>query len=110
VLRFAGDLSRRLKSDNVAVHNLHPPPSGGQVRTRAAASLLSGEPGRAAGLERLRQASECSLAPVEAVVRDDADPVDAILDEAQARDAHLVVVGLRPGRGRASLRCRDPGG
>jgi hypothetical protein len=34
----------------------------------------------------------------QSVVRDDADPVDAILDEARARDAHLVVVGLRSGR------------
>lgn len=99
VLRFAGDLSRRLNSDMVAVHNLYPQPGAAHVRTRAAASVLSGEPGRAAGLERLRRASQYSLAPVQVVVRDDADPVDAILDEAQARDAHLVVVGLRPGRG-----------
>jgi nucleotide-binding universal stress UspA family protein len=98
VLRFAGELGRRMNSQIVAVHNLDPQPMWGRARTPdAAADVLRGEPGRGAGLERLRRASEFLLAPVQAVVRDDADPVDAILDEARARDAHLVVIGQRPG-------------
>jgi len=100
VLRFAGALGRRLNSDIVAVHNLDPQPMWGRAKAQDAADVLRGEPGRAAGLQRLRRASEFLLAPVHAVVRDDADPVDAILDEARARNAHLVVIGQRPGRRR----------
>jgi nucleotide-binding universal stress UspA family protein len=100
VLRFAGDLGRRLDSDIVAVHNLDPQPLAGQVKRGDAGDVLRGEPGRAARLERLRRVSQRLLAPVQPVVRDDADAVDAILDEARARDAHLIVVGLRRGQRR----------
>jgi len=100
VLRFAGELGQRLNSDIVAVHNLDPQPMCGHAGESDAADVLRGEPGRAAGLERLRRASDYLVAPVQAVVRDDADPVDAILDEARARGAHLVVIGQRPGRRR----------
>jgi nucleotide-binding universal stress UspA family protein len=106
VLRFAGALGGRLNSDIVAVHNLDPQPVAGSEALRAPADVLRGEPGRAAGMARLRRASQQVLAPVQAVVRDDADPVDAILDEARARDAHLVVVGLRPGRRRSGVAAR----
>jgi nucleotide-binding universal stress UspA family protein len=95
VLQFASELGRHLDSGIVAVHNLDPP---GVVEGGAApdaAAVLHGEPGRAAGLERLRRVSQRLLAPVQIVVRDDADAVDAILGEAQLRDADLVVVGWR---------------
>lgn len=96
VLQFASELGRRLDSGIVALHNLDPQ---GLVENKAApdaAAVLHGEPGRAAGMERLRRVSECLLAPVQVVVRDDADAVDAILGEAQLRNADLVVVGWRP--------------
>jgi nucleotide-binding universal stress UspA family protein len=103
VLRFAGALGGRWNSDIVAVHNLDPQPVSGSEKAHAPADVLRGEPGRAAGMSRLRRASQQLLAPVRAVVRDDADPVDAILDEARAHDAHLVVVGLK--QGHRSNRC-----
>ena len=98
VLRFAGDLGRRLDTDIIAVHNLEWPAIAGSPGASDPADVLRGEPGRAAGLERLCRVSQQLLAPVQPVVRDDADPVDAILDEARTHDANLVVIGLRSGR------------
>jgi len=93
VLQFASELGRHLDTGIVAVHNLDPQCV---VGSGDGVAVLHGEPGRAARLERLRRASQHLLAPVQAVVRDDADAVDAILGEAQLRDADLVVVGWRP--------------
>jgi nucleotide-binding universal stress UspA family protein len=110
VLQFATELGRRLDSGIVAVHNLDPQCVVGNSAAPDTADVLHGEPGRAARLEQLRRVSQRLLAPVQAVVRDDADAVDAILDEARVRDADLIVVGWRPhvqrGRGASSVPSR----
>jgi nucleotide-binding universal stress UspA family protein len=96
VLRKAAELGARLRASVVAVHNVTPvslfvnPESGWPVTLlRTAGAAAASELRLARVLSRLQLNAGSVLA-------DAVNPVDAILREASARDADLVVVGTRP--------------
>jgi len=95
VLRRAAELCRRLSAPLVAVHNV-----------KLAVAIVGNEAGCAATVpssSSTRDAYACHLAQasidleVEAtpVIRNEIDPVDAILGEAREREADIVVVGAQ---------------
>jgi nucleotide-binding universal stress UspA family protein len=95
VLRQAVELGARLETPVVAVHNVSCLPSGFDTPSRLDSIQTQAL--------RLVRATEQLEATMETVVATEVDPVDAILDQARARNADVIVVGTRP-RGRPSDR------
>lgn len=82
VLRQAAEWCQRLESTLVCVHNTGGSPASSSPGARSAIDLL--------------QAALTFGRDAEGIVARRADPVEAILGEARAREADLVVVGVRP--------------
>jgi len=95
VLRTAASLSRRLDAPVIALHNLSPLM---QIPSRKRGSAVAPDAGRsrAQAREHLERALRRLSSQTSAVVADEVDPVDAILREAQARNADMIAVGTRP--------------
>lgn len=97
VLRQAVELGAQLEAPVVAVHNVSCLPVAFDRHTpRGSASI----PSQALRLVRATEQLESSM---ETIVATEVDPVDAILDQARAHDADIIVVGTRP-RGGLSER------
>lgn len=95
VIRAAVALAAGLETPIVALHNAVP----GRVSLASAAARASDRDSVTSGGEGRRQLERAAAWPelfAEAVVANDPSPVEAILREARARDADLVVVGSRP--------------
>lgn len=96
VLRKAAELCRRLQTPLVAMHNVNPmtvTPSSEMPWPIASAPCSQAVDSKRALLEL---ASERLPVSAEPVLGMDVNPADAILHEAQARDADMIVVGTRP--------------
>ncbi len=94
VLQFAALLGRQLESHVIAVHNLGLAAPLQQARAEGSGAAPAAR-AHAEQLDRLRQVSEQFQPSIRAVVRQESDPVDAILEQASAEEADLVVVGAR---------------
>jgi nucleotide-binding universal stress UspA family protein len=95
VLKQAAELGRRLQAPVVALHNASPASLVvGIDMVHPVAAVVRG-PSEAKQAERLARATDQLQIEVDAVVRGALDPVEAILAEARAQDADLVVVGMR---------------
>lgn len=98
VLVTAIQLSRRLGAPLVALHNLRP------ISVLNAVDLVLSSPTRSvrtfADLQQGRLEQAVRILPGHAVPRlaDEADPVEAILREADRADVDLIAVGTRPHR------------
>ena len=93
VLRKAVELGERLKAPVVAVHNVSCLPAAFNLQPTLG---LAGErEGRETRALRLLRAGERLDASIETVVSTEIDPVDAILEQAEVHDAHMIVVGTR---------------
>ena len=90
VLRQAVELGTRLEAPVVAVHNVSCLPVAFDRRAPGAPASI---PTQALRLVRATEQLESSM---ETVVATEVDPVDAILDQAQAHNADIIVVGARP--------------
>jgi nucleotide-binding universal stress UspA family protein len=108
VLHFAAALGRQLQTSVIAVHNFRL--DAAEQQPEGDGPGVPSHPHHAARLARLQQASQRLPAATRVIVRQEHDPVDAILDQARAEQADLVVVGARSrawfersGRGVASL-------
>lgn len=96
VLRRAAALGRRLEVPVVAVHNVTPRTMVAGVDTSWLLTVLPGGAALDDRRRRLAKALErCGIAS-EAVVASEHDPAQAILGQARARDADIIVVGTRP--------------
>jgi nucleotide-binding universal stress UspA family protein len=93
VLRQAAELGSRLEAPVVAVHNVSCLPT---AFDRHAPRRLDSIHTQALRLVRAAKQLESSM---ETIVATEVDPVDAILDQALAHDADIIVVGTRPGGG-----------
>ena len=96
VLRRAAQLGQQLDAPVLAVHNVNPVSVVVRVDMAWPITVLQGDPVREARSARLSQICSERL-PVEAsaVIRNEVNPVDAILGEARKHNADLVVVGTR---------------
>lgn len=95
VLRTAASLSRRLDAPVIALHNLTPLMLIPSTRRGSAVAADVGR-SRAHAREHLERALGRLSNQTAAVVADEVDPVDAILQEAEARNADIITVGTRP--------------
>ena len=95
VLRRAAELGQQLDAPVIAVHNVNPVSVVVGLDMAWPFTVLHGEPIREARSARLSQISEKLPVDACAVIRNDVNPVDAILGEAREHDADLVVVGTR---------------
>lgn len=94
VLRKAAELGRSLDAPLVAVHNLNPLAIVIGLELAWPIAVLPGDLDDARSA-RLAELSSKLPGDAQAVVRQEVNPVDAILSEARERDADLVVVGTR---------------
>jgi nucleotide-binding universal stress UspA family protein len=96
VLRMAMALGERLKAAIIALHNVSPLSFGNAAVP--ASSAVSSACRRAlteAGREHLDRAIQLLPGPATPRVAEQVDPVAAILQEARAQDAGLIIVGTR---------------
>ncbi|MCC6900418.1 MAG: universal stress protein [Polyangiaceae bacterium] len=96
VLRQAAELSRRLSTPLVAIHNVNPITTTPSLEMPWPVAGLPGEIATESKRALLGLASESLPVDTEAVLGTDVNPSDAILHEAAVRDVDLVVVGTRP--------------
>jgi nucleotide-binding universal stress UspA family protein len=96
VLGEAAALGLHLDAPVVAVHSVNPLSAvmAGASRTWPVPAV-GAHPGSEADCARLAAASAELPVETRSVIRHEMNPADAILDEARARDANLVVVGTR---------------
>ncbi|MEO8182339.1 MAG: universal stress protein [Deltaproteobacteria bacterium] len=94
VLRTAASLSRRLDAPVIALHNLSPMVL---IASRGLGCAVAPDAGRshARAREHLERAVRRLSSQTTIVVAEEVDPADAILHEAQARNADLITVGTR---------------
>jgi nucleotide-binding universal stress UspA family protein len=95
VLRKAVELGARLGAPVVALHNVSCLAVGFSHKLPSCAASAGGGPAESRGL-RLVRATERLGAAMGTILATELDPVDAILDQARAHDARLIVVGTRP--------------
>ena len=95
VLRQAAQLAEQIDASLVALHNVPPPPMSARTVTRAATFDSAVESQTEDRRRRLERATSELQLFAEAVVSHEANSADAILREARARDADVVVVGAR---------------
>lgn len=93
VLSRAARLGQRLDAPVVAVHNLTPMSLAVPLDPTVPPAVLLENPIQEVRSAHLSQVAERLAATTHPVVRTEVDPVDAILAEARACDADLVVVG-----------------
>jgi nucleotide-binding universal stress UspA family protein len=95
VLRAAASLGRRLDAPVIALHNLSPLVP---ITSRGLGSAVSPVTSRShvQAREHLERTLRRLSSQTTVVVADEVDPVDAILHEAQVRNADLITVGTRP--------------
>jgi nucleotide-binding universal stress UspA family protein len=98
VLRKAAELGALLGSPVVAVYNASSFSESFRRESArpSAAALASPRPSESRAL-RLVKATERMNSPMKAVVAQELDPVDAILEQARLHEAQAIVVGTRPG-------------
>jgi nucleotide-binding universal stress UspA family protein len=95
VLRSAAELARILKQPMIAFHNVDPlSVMSGRAVTSTGVILTGGVP-QATRRESLVSVSRSLEVEPNPVLRTDFDPANAILDEAEACDASIIVVGAR---------------
>ena len=92
VLRLAAQLGQQLDAPVVALHNVNPVSCVGVAWPMI---VLPAVPAVEARSARLSQVWANLSFGASAVIRDEFNPVDAILWEARKRDADLLVVGTR---------------
>lgn len=94
VLRWAADLGRRLEAPVVVVHNVNPEATNEE---KARPLQVFKNDTRGVALLHLLEtpAEDRSVDGLPSVLRADTDPVSAILSEAKAFDADMIVVGTR---------------
>jgi nucleotide-binding universal stress UspA family protein len=95
VLRSAAEVARRLKQPMIAFHNVDPlSVMSGRAVTSTGVMLSGGVP-KATRRESLVSVSRSLRIDPNPVLRTELDPAHAILEEAEACDASLIVVGAR---------------
>jgi nucleotide-binding universal stress UspA family protein len=95
VLHRAAEFSQRLGIPLIAVHNLNPGLLVAGPEMAVQLTLQPDSPVSGQRRQRLLDAARGLSVESEAVLRNELDPAQAILDEARARDADLIVVGTR---------------
>lgn len=95
VLRSAAEVARLLKQPMIAFHNVDPlSVMSGRAVTSTGVVLTGGVP-KATRRESLVSVSRWLQIDPNPILRTDLDPAHAIMDEAEAREASIIVVGAR---------------
>lgn len=94
VLTHAADLGRRVNGTVVAIHNVTPEPIAGAEVALKGYSLSLQNP-QIVRAERLAEVARSIPSVTHTVVRSEHSPAHAVVNEARARAADLVVVGTR---------------
>ena len=97
VLRKAAELGAVLRAPVVAVYNASSFSEAPNSDSCASAAPLGSARPSESRVLRLVRATERADSPMRAIVAQELDPVDAILEQARLHEAQAIVVGTRPG-------------